>query len=477
MNTFRLFGSLRNPVFARLYLAQTTSLLGDALTWVGLALLAFELAGQNAAIVLSGALTLRVSAFVLLSPLAGAIADQFDRKRIMIVTHLMRMIIISLMPFVTQIWQIYALVLALNVFNAFFTPTYQATIPLVIGQAEYPQAIALSSATFQLLGVLGPGLAGSVAAFVGTRQVFFLDALSFLVAAVLIFTLPGQLRVTPEQSSIRATRRTWQDIKEGTTRLLSDPPIRYALAMQLVASIAGAQILVNTVGYVEGTLKLGNQQYGWTMAAFGIGATIASVIFGTFDRRLERTTFVAIGASLISIAILPASFVGFAPLMLLWLVAGAGQSLVNLPTQTLIADRIPTALQGRVYGAHFAWSHLWWAVSYPLAGWIGITFPHVSFLYGGLISLLVLVIVRFALSPRQRFRLVQDDSTSAEAHNHAHRHKALWHNHAHLQDEHHQHEHQPGILVSGSHTHSHYHAASHHRHFHIHDIHHDHHPF
>lgn len=209
MNTFRLFDSLRNPVFARLYLAQTTSLLGDALTWVGLALLAFELAGQNAAIVLSGALTLRVTAFVLLSPLAGAIADRFDRKRIMIITHLMRMVIISLMPFVTQIWQIYVLVLALNIFNAFFTPTYQATIPLVTGQAGYPQAIALSSATFQLLGVLGPGVAGSVAAFVGARQVFFLDAISFLIAAVLIFTLPGQLRVTP-QSSVRTTRRTWQ---------------------------------------------------------------------------------------------------------------------------------------------------------------------------------------------------------------------------------------------------------------------------
>jgi len=151
MNTLRIFQSLKNPVFARLYTAQTTSLLGDALTWVGLALLAFELAGKNSGVVLSGALTLRVTAFVLLSPLAGVSADRFDRKRIMVVTHLVRMLIVSLLPFVTQTWQIYALVLALNVFNAFFTPTYQATIPLVTGQAEYPSAIALSSAKLMLL--------------------------------------------------------------------------------------------------------------------------------------------------------------------------------------------------------------------------------------------------------------------------------------------------------------------------------------
>lgn len=76
MQIYRLFHSLRNPVFARLYAAQTTNLLGDALTWLGLALLAFEIAGKDSAVVLSGALTLRVTAFVLLSPFAGMLADR-----------------------------------------------------------------------------------------------------------------------------------------------------------------------------------------------------------------------------------------------------------------------------------------------------------------------------------------------------------------------------------------------------------------
>jgi NRE family putative nickel resistance protein-like MFS transporter len=91
MNPLNLFQSLRNPVFARLYAAQTTSLLGDAVTWVGLALLAFEIAGQNSAVVLASALTLRVTTFVLLSPLVGAITDRYDRKCMMVVPHLVRM--------------------------------------------------------------------------------------------------------------------------------------------------------------------------------------------------------------------------------------------------------------------------------------------------------------------------------------------------------------------------------------------------
>ena len=104
MNAFAPFRSLKNSAFARLYLSQTASLLGDALTWVGLALLSFELAGSNSSVILGAALTLRVTAFVVFSPLAGALADRLDRKVIMVVSDLGRMIVIGLMPFVTQAW-------------------------------------------------------------------------------------------------------------------------------------------------------------------------------------------------------------------------------------------------------------------------------------------------------------------------------------------------------------------------------------
>ncbi|AFY73585.1 arabinose efflux permease family protein [Synechococcus sp. PCC 7502] len=456
MNYFTLFQSLRNPVFTRLYLAQTISLFGDALTWLGLALLAFELAGKDSAVVLSVALTLRVTAFVILSPIAGAIADRLDRKLILVITHIARMLIIGTMPFVNAVWQIYILVFGLNVFNAFFTPTYQATIPLVIGKAEYAGAIALSAATYQLLGVLGPGIAGSVSAWIGSRQIFFLDAISFAIAAVLIFTLPNQLKVKQSEPLERGVlSKIIGDVKEGTTRLFANAFIRYALFLQLVASISGAQILVNTVGYIKGTLKLSSLEYGWVMAAFGIGATIAAVTVGAIGKKWERTAVVLFGAVLITSAILPANYVGLVPLMLLWAIAGMGQVLVNLPTQTLIAEQIPTNFQGRVYGAHFAWSHLWWAVSYPIAGWLG-SQGNNSFLYGSLIGFTLLAGVQVLLSPKI----------------HKHQHEYLWHDHEHTHDEHHQHDHPEGALLTEPHTHSHEHSPVRHSHAHYTDIHH-----
>lgn len=390
------FQALRSPTFAKLYFAQTVSLLGDAFTWVGLALLAYQFGREKSAVILSTALTLRVLAFILFSPFAGVLADRIDRRKILYITHFIRMGIVGCLPFVTAEWQIYGLVFLLNVFNAFFTPTYKAIIPQVIEPAYYRQAIGLSTATFQLLGMLGPGLAGVLAVWLGARDIFFVDAASFVVAGILILQLPGALlNGPPAEKSGAEPLSAWADVVRGATLLFGDPLIRFALAIEFVSAIAGAQILVNTVGHVKDGLGLTDTYYGWVMGAFGIGATIAA-FGGSFDKTRSRRVSLIGGALLLGLAITGANFVGYPVLLGLWLVAGLGQSLAEIPSETLIGERIEAGQQGKVFGSHFAFSHLWWAIAYPIAGFTGSQFPGQNFLYGGLLTLGLLVTVLMA---------------------------------------------------------------------------------
>jgi MFS transporter, NRE family, putaive nickel resistance protein len=405
------------------------------------------------------ALTLRVTAFTILSPLAGVVADRCDRKPILIITHLGRMLLVCLLPFVNSIWQIYALVLGLNIFNAFFTPTYQATIPLVTGTVDYPQAIALSSATYQILGVFGPGIAGVLALFIGARDLFFWDGLSFAIAAILLITLPGNLDVATEREH-RSVDNIRSDLLAGTTRLWTDAPIRYGLMMQLVASIAGAQILVNTVSYVQGTLHQTSVQYGWAMMGFGLGATCGTIAIGMKPQFRSKIVTMCGGGILITGALLGANYAGLPLLIILWAIAGCGQSLINLSMQTLIADRTPTSFQGRVYGAHFAWSHLWWAGAYPLAGWLGRNFPGHTFLYGSTLGLVLLIIVQILLSPDRFSRT----------------HAEVWHTHPHDPDLRDQHDLTTAVEIdkrSSTPQHPHFHARVIHTHSYT-DISHEH---
>lgn len=396
------FYALRNRLFAKLYLAQTISLLGDAFTWVGLALISYQFGKERSAIILASALTLRVVAFIIFSPFAGVLADRIDRKKILYITHFMRMGIVACLPFVAAEWQIYVLVFLLNVFNAFFTPTYRSVIPTIVEKGIYRQAIGLSTATYQLLGVLGPGLAGILAIWLGAREIFFVDAVSFILAGILIVSLPGHLiKKSKEISSDTKPLSTWQDVAKGARLLFSNKLIRFALSIEFVSAIAGAQILVNTVGHVKSGLQLTDKHYGMVMSAFGIGAAIAAFVSGAIDKSKSRKVSLLAGALILALAISAANYLDFSLLLGLWVFAGLGQSLAEIPSETLIGENIADQEQGKVYGSHFAFSHLWWAIAYPIAGYFGSKFPNDNFLYGGMMTMVLLLIAYLFFRPKQ----------------------------------------------------------------------------
>jgi MFS transporter, NRE family, putaive nickel resistance protein len=381
------FKALSNKVFSRLYFAQTISLIGDAFTWVGLALLAYEIDKERSPIILATALTLRVTAFIIFSPFAGVLADRVERKKILYVTHFFRMAIVGCLPFIAAEWQVYVLVFLLNVFNAFFTPTYRAIIPQITEGKYFREAVGLSTATFQVLGILGPGLAGIVAVWFGAREIFFIDAATFVLAAVLILSIPGAELQKGVSATAAVAQNTWFHVWKGIRLLFGSKVLRFALAIEFVSAIAGAQILVNTIQHVKNGLGLNDDKYGWAMAVFGIGAAVAAFVAGGLDKSKSRRVSLILGAVLLGVAISFANYAAYPVLLVLWILAGLGQSLAEMPSETLIGEQIASEDQGKVYGSHFAFSHLWWAIAYPVAGFLGSNFPEKTFLYGGLLTL------------------------------------------------------------------------------------------
>lgn len=394
MTLLQIFKSLQQKQFAKLYAAQTISLLGDALTWVGVALLAFEFAGKDAASVLSVALTIRVTAFILFGPYAGLLADKINRRIILLIADIGRMILVLLLTFVTTEGQLYVVIFFLNIFSAFFTPAFKASIPQMIKDKEkFAPAITLSNATYQLLAIMGPGLAGAAAALMGAREIFFADAASFLLSCLFVLSISRIFFRLPGRQADAVHKNTWSEVFEGTRILFRDHVIRFALLIELTAAIVGASILVNTVGYVKGVLDYGDKQYGWVMSALGVGAVIGAFGSAMIDKSPSRKGSLIAGALILSLSVIAANNVSLYVLLPLWVLAGLGQNLAEMPSQLLIAERIPEQQQGRVYGAHFAWSHLWWAIGYPVAGLTGRYLPGYSFLAAGCLSLAMLIII------------------------------------------------------------------------------------
>lgn len=393
------FKTLKNITFAKLYFAQVFSLFGDAFTWIGLALLSYEVNPQKTPAILASALTLRVMAYIVFSPFAGVVSDKISRKKILLITQFFRMLIVCLLPFITQEWQFYGLIFLLNVFAAFFTPTYRAIIPQIIERERYREANGLSMATFQLLSVFGPALAGIMAVWFGAQQIFFVNGISLFIALILILSIPDTQLQQRSEAKIVHSKKAMNEVIKGIKLLFENKTLRFALSIEFISAIAGAMVLVNTVGLIKISLLLDDKYYGWLMSVFGIGGAITAFLLGSFDKSKTRSFSLISGVILVSVAICFANMVSYTELIMLWIFAGIGQTLADMPSETLIGENINREDLGKVYGSHFAFSHLWWAIAYPIAGFIGTRFPEQNFFIGGLLTLSLAALAIFLLKP------------------------------------------------------------------------------
>src|ERR671913_2178921 len=123
---------LKNRTCRHLFLAQVIALAGTGLLTVALGLLAFELAGSQAGAVLGTALAIKMIAYVGVAPVVGGFADRLPRRAFLVAMDLIRAAIALLLPFVTEVWQVYVLIFLLQSASAGFTPTFHATVPDIL---------------------------------------------------------------------------------------------------------------------------------------------------------------------------------------------------------------------------------------------------------------------------------------------------------------------------------------------------------
>uniref|UniRef100_UPI003704963E MFS transporter n=1 Tax=Brevibacterium casei TaxID=33889 RepID=UPI003704963E len=154
---------LRNPTYAKLFSAQVIALLGTGLLTVALGLLAFEPPGGHAGVVMGVAMTIKMVAYVAVSPLTTALTARLKRKPLLIGTDLIRAGVALSLPFVTEVWQINVLIFLLQSASATFTPPFQAVIPSVLpDEGQYTRALSLSRLAYDLESLVSPMLAAAL---------------------------------------------------------------------------------------------------------------------------------------------------------------------------------------------------------------------------------------------------------------------------------------------------------------------------
>lgn len=329
-----LFAPLADQIYRRLFTAQALSLVGTGLTTVALALLAYELAGENAGAVLGTALALKMIAYVSIAPIVGAVAHRLPRRAFLVALDLVRAGIVLFLPFVTSVWQVYVLIFLLQSCSAAFTPTFQATIPDVLpDEKRYTEALSLSRLAYDLEALLSPSLAAALLTITGFRTLFLGDAVTFLVSAALV------LSVTLAQAKhVERTGGVWSKTTYGIRLYLATPRLRGLLALNLAVAASGAMVIVNTVVYVRSILGGGDSAVAWLSAAAGAGSMAAALALPRILERVPERTVMIGGVVLLAVGLAVATALpNFAIAAGLWIMLGVGSSLVQTPGWTAVA--------------------------------------------------------------------------------------------------------------------------------------------
>ncbi len=382
-----MFDILSDRTYRHLFLAQVVALVGTGLATVALGLLAYDLAGEGAAMVLGTVFTIKMVAYVGIAPIAGAFADRVNRRGLLVALDLVRAAAAVCLPFVTEVWQVYGLIFLLQAASAAFTPTFQATIPDVLPEEDrYTRALSLSRLAYDLENIISPTLAALLLALVAYDTLFLGTALGFIGSALLVVSvcLPSPKATVKRGIYDRTTR--------GIRIYLATPRLRGLLALNLAVSSAGAMVLVNSVVLVRGELGLSESDLAWALFAFGLGSMVAALLLPrVLDHMADRKIMLAGAIVMVSGLLgLAATILGggltFAALSVSWLVVGMGYSAVQTPSGRLLRRSAHAEDRPAIFAAQFALSHACWLITYPLSGWLMTQF-------GALVALVLLALL------------------------------------------------------------------------------------
>ena len=358
---------LANRTYRHLFAAQVIALIGTGLATVALGLLAFDLAGDNAGMVLGTALAIKMIAYVGVAPVAAAFAERLPRRTMLVTLDLVRAGVALMLPFVSQIWEVYVLIFVLQAASAAFTPTFQATIPDVLPQEEdYTKALSLSRLAYDMESLVSPMLAAALLTVIGFHDLFAGTVVGFLASAVLVVSVVLPAHPVAQRRSIyeRTTR--------GLRIYLATPRLRGLLAISAAVAAAGSMVFVNTVVIVQAGWGLSQSAVAMALASFGAGSMVAALVLPRLLANLTDRSVMLGGIGLMVTGMFAGSLVvGHAALMALWFVLGLGYSTAQTPSGRLLRRSSHPEDRPALFAAQFALSHACWLLFYPLAGWLG----------------------------------------------------------------------------------------------------------
>jgi MFS family permease len=393
------FAPFRYPAFRAIWTANLWSALGSTVQSVAAAWLMTDLSHSHHMVAMIQAST--TIPIMLLGIPAGAIADNYDRRRVMLAAQIGMLVVSTVLALLS--WRglvtpyvLLALTLAIGMGTALNSPAWQASVRIQVGPKDLPQAISLNTIAFNLARSVGPALGGLLISIWSVTLAFALNAVSYIGMIVVLWRWKPDVEAPIRQPMLPA-------IAAGVRFCSTSPSIRKLLlrGLALGFGVAGYQALVPAI--VRDQLHGSELDFGLMLGAFGIGSICAAFLVAPARRKwgseavvTSSTLFFIVAQFVLAEAqtlpqALPATFI-----------AGAGWVSMLTSINVAMQMRSPEAILGRclsiyqavTFGGMAMGSWLWGLV----ADWRSLPFAlHCA---GGFLAVSLVLLRMFAPMPK-----------------------------------------------------------------------------
>jgi MFS family permease len=305
----KTFPAFRHRNYRLFWYGQGISLSGTWMQTTAQAWLVYELTKSPFLLGLIGAL--QFTPVMLFSLVAGVYLDRFPKKKIILVTQTVSMVLALLLTILVlsgavQFWHIAVIVIILGFVNTLDMPTRQSFMIELVGKTHLTSAIALNSVTFNLARIVGPAVGGILIANFGIGFCFLFNALSFMAVIVTVYMIKN-LKIRKEETAV-VRKTVLKEIKEGLVYIRSKAILFRPLLFVAIVSTFAINFNVIIPVFAKTVLKTEAQGFGFLLSALGIGSVIGALSVAIYSHKLNQKFLIGVMPYSISFAMILVGF-------------------------------------------------------------------------------------------------------------------------------------------------------------------------
>jgi dTMP kinase len=358
----RVRSVLAIPAFRRLWLVTAVSATGDWLSLLALSALATQLATgyQAQSFALGGVVATKLLPALVLGPLAGVLADKFDRRRVMVTCDLLRFALFLSIPLVGSLWWLLVATLLIEMCALFWIPAKDASVPNLLRRPDqietanqlalvmtYGVAVITASGLFTVISGLGGFLPGSTPEISTAYVALVLNGLAYLLTATTVWFRIREISGRAAQR--RAAAPGLLALLHDGFRFVASTPLVRGLVIGIIGAFTAGGIVVGSATLYAASLGGGNAAYGMLFIAVFVGLALGMGAAPRLSRRLPHnrlfgTAIVAAGGALVLVALAPHLTVAIGAVGLV----GGFAGIAFLTGLTIIGAQVADEVRGRI---------------------------------------------------------------------------------------------------------------------------------